>query len=595
MLTACECRCSPRPTRSDPDISVSVTDERKTWRPVKNQGLDIWHRSRGTTDFHPEMARVGFDVSDWEPLTVPWASHEERRGGGSSGSSGSSMVIRREFHCPAEADRARRTWLELEGVPGQADVWVDGTLAGEIDCEHAPYLFEVPSNESDHAIALEVTSQRSSAWPEGSADLRGVTEPMRVHTTGNAAFTRLKMLCSEARTEHAAIQINAEVNVARPCSVSIRTRVRKVGSTDPEFSQQIERTVAAGPNRVRWAVSVEKPDFWWPHALGPGTLYDISVDLIDADTGDVSDTRTLRTGLRSMSLERWATTLNGAPMFVKGALLPSRSDTDDDAVELVRNVREAGLDLVYLRDGVQRPAFYEAADELGMMIWQQLPLVGRERSRRRHERLARQVIDRFAHHPGIVAWTREGHLLGAWPPSSDAQRRLIEKADPTRPVLIPPRPFDLTKLRAKNDRFVAISGNAHQIAERVDHVRARKFRPARGLLVWNHPEAAFDALSPIRLIAGNVELDDDDRLAIRVDVVNDTRLAFPRVQVHATLRGSTEQYEWRWEGDITPDSAARIGVMRFPVIDVGTRLEVELEAIDESRATLARSLVVRTA
>jgi hypothetical protein len=72
----------------------------------------------------------------------------------------------------------------------------------------------------------------------------------------------------------------------------------------------------------------------------------------------------------------------------------------------VELAREAGLDLLRIHGHVTRPELYEAADRLGMLVWQDFPLQwGYARSVRRPAvRQAAAMVDVLAHHPSIVLW-----------------------------------------------------------------------------------------------------------------------------------------------------------------------------------------------
>ena len=67
--------------------------------------------------------------------------------------------------------------------------------------------------------------------------------------------------------------------------------------------------------------------------------------------------------------------------FVKGVNLgPAHLDVAATADAAVRRdvglAREAGLDMIRCRGHIAPAALYAAADELGMLVWQDMPLVG---------------------------------------------------------------------------------------------------------------------------------------------------------------------------------------------------------------------------
>ena len=119
-------------------------------------------------------------------------------------------------------------------------------------------------------------------------------------------------------------------------------------------------------------------------------------------------------------LQDWVFTVNGEPMFVKGAnLAPTRMALGDATpAEIRRDVelaREAGLDLLRVHGHISRPELYDAADELGMLLWQDFPLQwGYARTIRKEAvRQAREAVDQLGHHPSIVVWCAHNEPVAA--------------------------------------------------------------------------------------------------------------------------------------------------------------------------------------
>ena len=184
--------------------------------------------------------------------------------------------------------------------------------------------------------------------------------------------------------------------------VDLRTRV---AGTEHVHSHH----AADGENRVEWAVDVEDPPLWWPHALGDQHLCDL---VMEALTGtEVHDRRRFRIGFRSVAMRRWVLYVNGERLFVKGAnLLPTRpllgAATASEVANDIRAARNAGLDLVRPVAHIARPELYDAADELGVLVWQDLPIRGLMNRSVADEarRQAREAVDLLGHRPSVAVW-----------------------------------------------------------------------------------------------------------------------------------------------------------------------------------------------
>ena len=207
--------------------------------------------------------------------------------------------------------------------------------------------------------------------------------------------------------------LRATLDSAGARAVSLHTTI---GATD----HRLDHPLAHGANEVEWTVTVDRPALWWPRALGPATLHDLGVRVVlDGDGGGdgegdreiVSDERRLRTGLRQVRMRRWVASVNGERLFLKGSNQgPTRMAlAEATPAELARDVDlalDAGLDFLRLHAHISRPELYDAADERGLLLWQDLPLQWGYAREVRHQaiRQAAAAVELLGHHPSIALW-----------------------------------------------------------------------------------------------------------------------------------------------------------------------------------------------
>jgi beta-mannosidase len=121
---------------------------------------------------------------------------------------------------------------------------------------------------------------------------------------------------------------------------------------------------------------------WWPHTHGEPQLHPIVIDLDGAplDCG--------RVGFRTVELDRergdragdgFALRINGVPIFCRGALwMPldpvSLDATRGDYRAAMTQVRDAGMNMLRVAGTLvyEHDAFLDLADELGILVWQDL-------------------------------------------------------------------------------------------------------------------------------------------------------------------------------------------------------------------------------
>jgi beta-mannosidase len=113
----------------------------------------------------------------------------------------------------------------------------------------------------------------------------------------------------------------------------------------------------------------------------------------------------------------------------------------------------ANLDLLRVHTHIAPAALYDAADEAGVLLWQDLPMTGgfARGVRKQAARQARALVELLGQHPSIVMWTAHDAPLGDETPGriiADATlptwgkevldrstARAMTRHDPTRPVV----------------------------------------------------------------------------------------------------------------------------------------------------------------
>ena len=362
---------------------------------------------------------------------------------------------------------ATGTGCALDGVFYQGDVWLDGGYVGDPEGYFFPHKYEITealAARTDHLLGIEVTCapQRD---PKAKRNITGVFQHddtldpdanpgglwrgVSIERTGPIRIRHLRVVCREANETRATVQFRAVLDAAAPVEVTLRSAVGDTTVDDV-------RRLAAGENQVEWQVRVDDPELWWPHALGDQPLHDVVVEVVphlpldedaavdaddeDADAGptdeDATDTDATaddeaeadaddpppalgavshrvvrRIGLRQVDLKGWVLHVNGERLFAKGVNIgPTRLDLADATVEeITRDVqlaRDANLDLLRVRGHIGRRELYDAADEAGLLIWQDFPLQwGYARTiRKQAVHQAREAVDLLGHHPSIAVW-----------------------------------------------------------------------------------------------------------------------------------------------------------------------------------------------
>lgn len=439
-----------------------------------------WQAAEADDTLRRRLPDPGLDDSGWEPVEVPghWRSVP------AFAASDGPLLYRRKFELqtPSPGDRS---WLRFDGLFYQGDVWLDGSYVGDTEGYFFPHTFEITdavAGRPDHVLAVEVACNRpgdrrakrsltgifqhwdciEAAWNPG-----GIWAPVRVQHTGAVRIASLRVVCPDATAERATLDIEADLDAVAATTVTLLTGAALGGRTVATLES--EQALAIGINRVRWRLAIERPELWWPHALGAQPLYDVTVAVYPSPGGGElpSDERQVRTGLRQIRLRDFIATVNGERLFLKGANCgPTRralaEATPDELAGDVTWARQAGLDLMRIHAHVTRDELYRAADEQGMLIWQDLPLQwGYSGVRRQAVRQAREAVALLGHHPSIGVWCGHneplavdfapggrqdgrtvarfaaGQLLPTWNKTilDRSIKRTLDRSDGSRPVV----------------------------------------------------------------------------------------------------------------------------------------------------------------
>ena len=425
-----------------------------------------WRLAAVDAELRRSGADPDLDDAAWPTLSIPghWAQHPDF-------AEATGTILHRR-HFTLDLDEALpssddRLWLTLDGVIGQSDIWLDGHYVGVTNDYFAPHRFDIteilrsPTPVRTHVLSIEIASVaraegRSKQALTGSLQTGPLAPPgpnggiwrgIRIERTGPVAIRHARLVCTKSSLERAQLSFRMVLDVTDPF-------VETAASTDGEHEAIVHTSVlspggqavagdsvphrlAAGENRIEWTVEVESPELWWPKALGDQPRYDVSV-AVDAPSPDraashdrgsrISDRRHWRTGLRSVSADNFNWRVNGRRLFAKGIVVGPQhrflaSLTDEQVRDDVRSAQAAGLDLIRVHGHIAPPALYDEADRRGMLVWQDLPLVGgyATSARGRAQATAREAVDVLGHHPSIAAWCAHDEPNGTALPEPPAR------------------------------------------------------------------------------------------------------------------------------------------------------------------------------
>ncbi|MFC8827357.1 glycoside hydrolase family 2 protein [Streptomyces sp. NPDC057137] len=321
-------------------------------------------------------------------------------------------------------ERMRAMFGELapDQVPGPEDEQPPGVMSANL------------------ALTLRRKGTFSWGWDFGPRlPAVGIARPVELHRDSGAVLAghhvRTLSLDTAARTAQVAIDVEAdafahpgplraEVTLTAPDGDTTVTVIALDADGDAEGDAEQTRQGGSVRNGAA-TVTVAEARLWWTHDLGEQPLYGVSVVLTGQD-GQVLDRAEDRIGLRTVALDRspddeggrlFRFMVNGVPVFARGAnwvpvSMMTGSVTAGTVHALVEAAARGNMNMLRVWGGgvYEQDSFYEACDDLGILVWQDFmfacidypsddPVLRAEVAKE-----AEYQVKRLRNHAGMALW-----------------------------------------------------------------------------------------------------------------------------------------------------------------------------------------------
>lgn len=350
-------------------------------------------------------------------------------------------VLEREVDIPAELLDGDALLLCCLGLDTLCHVWLNGKRVLSANNMHRTYQIDIKdvARPGKNSFKLEffsptqfVAKAFQESFIDGSTDaMRGFPHLRKAHCMfgwdwgprlPDAGVWRDMYLQRVDGALLKGLRIRQAHEEGR-VTLSFEPEIKAYGDR-PSTSLSVKVTA---PDGAQWEsagedIVVEAPRLWWPNGLGDQPLYQVEAALF-AD-GQQLDTWQGRIGLRTLTMKRekdeWGesfeTCVNGVSFFAMGAdyipednLLPRT--TPERTRELLLQCRRANMNAIRVWGGGHYPsdAFYDACDELGLVVWQDFMFACAmyELTDEFEQNIVAEVTDnvrRLRHHASLGLW-----------------------------------------------------------------------------------------------------------------------------------------------------------------------------------------------
>lgn len=369
--------------------------------------------------------RNAIDVSSWQKISLPhtWNIADTlddepgyRRGVG---------WYRKDLLLPEDL-HGNRIFLYFEGANQTAEVFVNERSAGTHIGGYTAFAFDITGLvkfDAPNHLAVRVDNSHNSDIPPLDADFNmhgGIYRDVWL-----VAVSDLHIKVADMAS--AGIVIRTPKVSGSLAEVSIAGTIVNAAERPREF--EVISTIADANGRVagtsRWAGRAQagsEADFSGetirlrgPKLWSPDEPYLYRVRTVIRENGKDIDEVTEPLGLRWYRFDaNDGFFLNGKPLKLRGTNRHQdrkgygNAVPDELQVRDLETIKETGFNFVRLAHYPQDPSVLAAADRLGLMLWEEIPIVNRvaisEAFNGNAEMMLREMIRQHRNHPSVILW-----------------------------------------------------------------------------------------------------------------------------------------------------------------------------------------------
>lgn len=395
------------------------------------QGHQYSHMAHwpGSVEEHIAQAHIGEDVpgqtpAGWQDKVVVW--------------------YEREFHLPERTpgETLPPLFQLTFGACGyETEVWLNGkqlqTIEGESIHygEYTSFSYELGETllQATNRLTVRIADtmdadiprgkQESSVYKRGGIWYQTYTGAVRSVWLETVERNRLRSRVGVVSViEDNLVRFNLTTRIHDPGDYVIHIQIDELDGSNPkplvtdefplhlEFGQKNQRVVTELPDAKVWSPQD-------PH------LYKLTAQLIDSQ-GNKAQIEA-HFGLRKVEARGCCVYLNGKSTYLDGILYQPGQATYEEMQRHFYAMQEAGCNLVRVHIAGVDPRIYNLADELGLLLWVEVPSPHRsnQKSRANHRAELDRMLALIETHPSVIIWSLYNEDWGVEDIADNAETR----------------------------------------------------------------------------------------------------------------------------------------------------------------------------
>ena len=337
------------------------------------------------------------------------------------------MVFTRKFSYQSEGEE--EVVLKIGGANYLCRVFLNGQYIGMHRGGGGPAYFNITGElKPENRILLVVDStRRAEQVPTENTDWFNYGGVYRDIELLRLPKTYIKNFRIALMPDGTYSHIQAEVELSEPVTAVARLSI-------PGLKLQKEIALDNGSGR---AVFEAKPELWSPETP---VLYEAELTCMEDRVCD-------KVGFREIKVENGEICLNGKSLFLRGischeeSVEHGRALTDEERMENLRLAKELGCNFMRIAHYPHSERMAQLADEIGMLLWEEIPVYWairftREKTYEDAQNQLRELIRRDFNRASVIIWSVGNENADTDERLSFMSRLadLAHREDETRPV-----------------------------------------------------------------------------------------------------------------------------------------------------------------
>jgi beta-galactosidase len=301
-----------------------------------------------------------------------------------------------------------RTLLHFEGAGQSSEVFIGLESVGRHVGGYDEFTYDITGNTGDVQLAVMCDNSRSTQTiPSDQSDFNrygGIYRHVNLVYVPAVSLERVLV-----DTKGSAVTVTARLHNPANAPQDLRVETRVTGPNGREVHSSTQTVSPWSGAKQIAAFTAANPALWSPQTPN---IYRCSVTI----QGPQGEHRVEeRFGFRTVEFPAHGVfSLNGEKLFLRGTQRHEDHSglgaamTDDLTRREFQLIKDVGANFIRLAHYQQSPLVLDLCDELGLIVWEEIPWcrggVGGDAYREQARRMLRNMIDQHRNHPSVAFW-----------------------------------------------------------------------------------------------------------------------------------------------------------------------------------------------